>query len=65
MSIVEKKQSSGLPRIFTVSFLPFIAPARGSNPARQSLTFTYNNLSKATVKIRRNHLLRFLSMIQI
>ena len=45
--IMERKQSSGFRRIFTVAFLLFLAPAgslvmRGIfyNPVRQSLTFT-------------------------
>ena len=30
--IMERKQSSGFRRIFTVAFLLFLAPAGGSNP---------------------------------
>ncbi len=69
---MERKQSSGLRRIFTIPFLLVLIPAEGaltlqglfSNPAGQSLTFTKNNIPKATMKIRRNPLLRFLSMIR-
>ena len=44
---MDRKRSSGLRRIFTVAFLPFLAPAGAltpwgqvHNPAGQSLTFT-------------------------
>ena len=58
------KRSSGFRHFFSVAFLLFLAPAGDSNPAEQLWTFTLPNLSKATVKIRWNPLLRFLSMIQ-
>ncbi len=31
--ITERKRRGGFRRIFTVAFLPFLAPAGGSNPA--------------------------------
>ena len=65
--IMERKQTSGFRRIFTLAILLFLAPSRSSNPTGQSITLklpNLTNLSKATVKIRRNPLLSFLSMIQ-
>ncbi len=44
----------GLTRILSEAFQIFLATAGGSNQSGQSLT--WNNLSKATVKIRRNPL---------
>ena len=52
---MERERSNGFRRAFTVAFLLFLVPVG------QSLTFTEPNLkqqSKATVKIRRNPLLR-------
>ena len=39
--IMERRQSSGFRHIFTVFFLLFLAPARGSNPSGKSITFPY------------------------
>ena len=44
LEIMERKQSSGVRRIFTVIFLLFLAPAGGSNNAGKTLTFTQPNL---------------------
>ncbi len=57
-------------RFFIVAFLHFLTPAGGSNLAGQSLTFnepnlTLNNLSKATVKIRRNPAPGFYTLVPI
>ena len=43
---MKRKRSNGFRRIFTVAFLLFLALLGGSNPARQSLTFTQPNPKK-------------------
>ena len=63
----ERKRTNRFRRIFTVTFLLFLAPA-GALTLRDNHThlpnLTLKNLSKATLKIRQRPLLRFLSMIQ-
>ena len=54
---METKQSSGFRGIFTIAFLLFPAPAGAQNLRSKHYhlpNLTLNNLSKATVKIRRN-----------
>ena len=63
----ERKKSIGFCRIFTVAILLFLFPLEDSNLAGQSLTFTWPKItikSKASMKIRRNPLLRFHTVIQ-
>ena len=60
--VMEIKLSGGFRRFFTVAFLLVLAPAESSNSAGQSNP-NLNNLSKASVKIRRNPLLCFLFMV--
>ena len=59
---MEIKRSSWFHRIFAVAFVLFFGPAEGANPEGNHQHLP--NISKTTVKIRQNPLLRFLSMIQ-
>ena len=58
-SYMERKRRSGFRRNFTVVFLLFLDPGGFPNLVGNHIDLTLNNLSKATMKIRRNQLLPF------